>query len=68
MESGRAASIETLYDLDRTLGDLGKDARVMVYDDFVSAFSYPVGQRYQAEGLDDAWGETIALFEKHLLP
>jgi carboxymethylenebutenolidase len=52
--------------MEAALGELGKDATVVVYPGAGHAFANPSGTRYQPEAAKDAWARTTAFFAEHL--
>ena len=51
---------------EETLGALGKDAEIHVYEGADHAFANPSGERYDAEAAEDAWAKTLAFLAEHL--
>jgi carboxymethylenebutenolidase len=64
----RGIPIESVREFETVTAELGKDVTVVVYPGADHAFANPSGTRYDAEAAEDAWGETLSFFEKHLEP
>lgn len=58
--------VDGVREMEAALGELGKDATIVVYPGAGHAFANPSGNRYQAEAAKDAWGKTVAFFGEHL--
>lgn len=58
--------VDSVHAFEASLGALGKDAAIHVYDGADHAFANPSGTNYQAEPAQDAWDKTMAFFEAHL--
>lgn len=58
--------VERVREFESVLHDLGKDARIHVYEGADHAFANPSGTRYQAEAAADAWAKTLAFFTETL--
>lgn len=58
--------IAGVREFERLLGELGKDARIHVYEGADHAFANPSGTRYQAEAAEQAWQRTLAFFDLRL--
>jgi carboxymethylenebutenolidase len=52
--------------MEKALGELGKQATIVVYEDADHAFANPSGQRYDEAVAADAWQKTTAFFAEHL--
>ena len=52
--------------MEQTLGDLGKEATIRVYEGANHAFANPSGERYNPAAAEDAWERTVAFFAAHL--
>ena len=60
--------IDDVHAFERALGDLGKDARIIVYPDADHAFANPSGRNYQPEAAQQAWRETVTFLDTTLRP
>ena len=58
--------VATVRAFEATLKELGKDARIHIYEGANHAFANPTGNRYHAEAAGDAWARTLAFFAEHL--
>ena len=58
--------VASVRDFEKALKDLGKDARIHVYDDANHAFANPSGGNYNATAAQDAWQKTTAFLAQHL--
>ena len=58
--------VDEVRKMEAALGELGKDATIVVYPGAGHAFANPSGTRYQAEAAKDAWDKTTAFFGEHL--
>jgi carboxymethylenebutenolidase len=58
--------VEQVRAFEEMLADLGKDARIHVYQDAGHAFANPSGERYNAEAAADAWDKTTAFLQETL--
>ncbi len=58
--------IDGVREFEKLLGELGKDARIHVYEGADHAFANPSGTRYNAEAAEQAWGRTLAFFDLRL--
>ena len=55
-----------MSEFEKVLAELGKDARVHVYEGADHAFANPSGTRYNAEAAEQAWKRTLAFFDLRL--
>lgn len=62
----RAIPLSQVREFERVLEDLGKRARILVYEDADHAFANPSGDRYEPEAAARAWAETVAFLGEHL--
>ncbi len=58
--------IDGVREFESLLQELGKDARIHVYDGADHAFANPSGTRYHAEAAEQAWARTLAFLEETL--
>jgi carboxymethylenebutenolidase len=58
--------VERVREMERVLGELGKDARILVYEGAGHAFANPSGERYHALAAEDAWNTTTQFLARHL--
>jgi carboxymethylenebutenolidase len=58
--------VERVRRFEQTLGELGKDAEIYIYDDAGHAFANPSGERYVPRAAKDAWQKTIDFLNYYL--
>ncbi len=58
--------VAEVRNMEATLGELGKDVTIHVYEGAGHAFANPSGTRYQADAAKDAWDKTMAFLALHL--
>ena len=58
--------VEGVRAMEKALGELGKSATIVVYENADHAFANPSGQRYDEAAASDAWQKTTAFFAEHL--
>ena len=66
LEAPAARPVDGVRAFESTLGELGKDATIHVYEGAEHAFANPSGTRYNAEAAEDAWSKTLEFFGEHL--
>lgn len=64
----RGIPVADVRRFEQALEDLGKDARIHVYEGADHAFANPTGTRYQAAAAEDAWAKTLTFFAETLRP
>ncbi|MDG5775471.1 dienelactone hydrolase family protein [Haloarculaceae archaeon H-GB2-1] len=62
----RVVDVETVREFDRTLGDLGVEREIYVYDGADHAFANPSGEQFDPEATRDAWEKTLRFLDEHL--
>lgn len=62
----RGIPVASVEQFEETLGSLGKDVEVYVYEGADHAFANPSGTRYEADAAEDAWAKTVAFLAEHL--
>ena len=62
----RGIPLDGVRSMEKALGELGKDATIVVYDDADHAFANPSGERYNEAAATDAWRRTTGFFAAHL--
>jgi carboxymethylenebutenolidase len=62
----QVVSVESVREFNETLGDLGVEREVYVYDGAGHAFANPSGQSFQPEATMDAWMKTLDFLDEHL--
>lgn len=60
--------IDDVHAFERTLNDLGKDAKIIIYPGANHAFANPSGRNYQPEAAEKAWQETVRFLDAELRP
>jgi carboxymethylenebutenolidase len=58
--------IENVREFDRTLGDLGVEHEIYVYEGAAHAFANPSGERFRPNDTRDAWSKTLRFLDEHL--
>ncbi|MFP3940138.1 MAG: dienelactone hydrolase family protein [Thermoanaerobaculia bacterium] len=58
--------VETVRQMESTLGALGKPVEIHVYEGAGHAFANPSGTRYVPDAAEDAWSETVEFLDRHL--
>ena len=58
--------VEDVRAFEETLGDLGVEHEIYVYDGAPHAFANPSGERFHPEATEDAWAKTLDFLEQHL--
>ena len=58
--------IDGVREFEKLLAELGKDARIHVYEGAEHAFANPSGTRYNAEAAEQAWQRTLAFLDLRL--
>ncbi|SEO79491.1 carboxymethylenebutenolidase [Halogranum amylolyticum] len=58
--------VETVREFDRTLGELGVEREIHVYEGAPHAFANPSGERFHPEATRDAWNETLVFLDENL--
>ena len=58
--------VEAVDRISNTLESLGKDAEIILYPDAGHGFFCDERESYNQNAAEDAWGKTLAFFEKHL--
>lgn len=63
----KSIPVKTVNQFKTTLDSLGKQVEIKIYPDAHHAFANPSGgTRYNPQAADDAWGKTLAFFDKYL--
>lgn len=62
----RVVPVATVTAFQATMGRLGKDVDVHIYDGAEHAFANPSGTAYQPQAAEDAWRRTTAFLRTHL--
>jgi carboxymethylenebutenolidase len=62
----QVVSVESVREFNETLGDLGVEREVYVYEGAGHAFANPSGQSFQPEATMDAWTKTLDFLDEHL--
>ena len=65
-EADQGIPLDSVREFERVLGELGKDAKIHVYEGAGHAFANPSGKRYDAEAATDAWEKTLTFFTETL--
>lgn len=58
--------VETVEEFNQTLGDLGVEREIYVYDGAPHAFANPSGERFHPEATRDAWNKTLRFLDEQL--
>jgi len=58
--------LDSVREFERVLGELGKPAKIHVYEGAGHAFANPSGKRYDAEAASDAWAKTLVFLDESL--
>ncbi|MFB6183820.1 MAG: dienelactone hydrolase family protein [Haloarculaceae archaeon] len=58
--------VETVREFNRTLGDLGVEREIYVYEGASHAFANPSGEQFDPEATRDAWAKTLRFLDDHL--
>jgi len=67
-EQDQGIPLEDVRAFERTLADLGKDAKIIVYPGADHAFANPSGRNYQPATAEQAWRETTGFLDAQLRP
>ncbi|WP_251341425.1 dienelactone hydrolase family protein [Haloplanus halophilus] len=62
----RVVGIETVREFDRTLGDLGVEREIHVYEGAGHAFANPSGESFRPNDTRDAWNRTLRFLDENL--
>ena len=62
----QVVGVETVREFDRTLGDLGVEREINVYEGAGHAFANPSGERFHPNATRDAWAKTLRFLEENL--
>jgi carboxymethylenebutenolidase len=65
-EADRGIPVDQVNEFGATMKELGKDARIHIYDGANHAFANPSGTRYDAKAAEDAWQKTLEFLEENL--
>jgi len=58
--------VENVREFDRTLGDLGVEREIYVYEGATHAFANPSGESFRPNDTRDAWSKTLRFLDEHL--
>jgi len=58
--------LETVREFDRTLGELGVEREIHVYEGAPHAFANPSGEQFRPAATRDAWAKTLRFLDEHL--
>lgn len=58
--------VDDVRRFERMLGELGKDAQIVVYEGAGHAFANPSGQNFEPEAAADAWRRTMKFLDRTL--
>jgi carboxymethylenebutenolidase len=58
--------VEDVREFDQTLGNLGVEREIYVYEGAPHAFANPSGEQFDPEATEDAWSKTLAFLDEHL--
>jgi carboxymethylenebutenolidase len=58
--------VETVEEFNRTLGNLGVEREIHIYDGAPHAFANPSGERFHPEATEDAWTKTLRFLDENL--
>ncbi len=64
----RAVPVARVQEFEQVLEDLGKQAKILMFEDADHGFANPSGNRFEPEAAEQAWAETLAFLEAHLRP
>ncbi|MFB6159853.1 MAG: dienelactone hydrolase family protein [Haloferacaceae archaeon] len=62
----RVVGVESVREFDRTLGDLGVEREIYVYQGAGQAFANPSGESFHPNATRDAWAKTLRFLDEHL--
>jgi carboxymethylenebutenolidase len=62
----QVVGIENVREFDRTLGDLGIEREIYVYEGANHAFANPSGESFRPNDTRDAWGKTLRFLDRNL--
>jgi carboxymethylenebutenolidase len=62
----RVVGIENVREFDRTLGELGVEREIYVYEGAGHAFANPSGESFRPNDTRDAWGKTLRFLDENL--
>jgi len=62
----QVVGIENVRAFDRTLGDLGIEREIYVYEGASHAFANPSGESFRPNDTRDAWGKTLRFLDENL--
>jgi carboxymethylenebutenolidase len=62
----QVVSVESVREFNRSLGELGIEREIHVYEGAGHAFANPSGQSFQPEATRDAWNETLSFLAETL--
>jgi Dienelactone hydrolase and related enzymes len=62
----RVVGIENVREFDRTLGELGVEREIHVYEGASHAFANPSGESFRPNATQDAWGKTLRFLDENL--
>lgn len=58
--------VETVEEFNRTLGELGVEREIYIYEGAPHAFANPSGERFHPEATEDAWEKTLRFLDEQL--
>jgi len=62
----QVVGIENVREFNRTLGDLGVEREIHVYEGANHAFANPSGESFRPEATRDAWAKTLRFLDENL--
>ena len=64
----QVVAVETVREFDRTLGAIGVEREISIYEGANHAFANPSGERFHPEATMDAWETTLRFLDETLRP